>query len=129
MREKIITLGMYSFLRCFRLGMVMTRLCPHTTGNPCGLVHNTLKCVGPIYIDHLLLLRSVVTDINYSHPPQKKSGMLLNYIPILSFSSVLQRQNSQHFFMQRLFSLKNCTKTKCTVLLMSVTRPLQGIAF
>jgi hypothetical protein len=72
MRDKIIKLGMHSFPRCFRLGMVMTRLCPQKTGNCCDLVHNTCKCEDPIYIDHLLLLWLIVSDINFFPPTSEE---------------------------------------------------------
>jgi hypothetical protein len=100
MRDKIITLDMLSFLRCFGLGMVITRLCPHTTSNRCDLVHNTLKYEGPICIDHLLLIWSVVTDINFIPPTSEEIRNVdeINADPLLQ--QCPSRLNSQHFFMQ-----------------------------
>jgi len=108
MTETIITLGMHFFLRCFRLVMVMTGLCPYTTGNPCDLVHNALKCEGPIYIEHFLVLLSVVTDINFfpSTSQEIRNAVELHADPLLQHCS----SNAKHFFMQGLFSLKTVRK-------------------
>jgi len=120
---------MHFFLRCFRLVMVMTGLCPHTPGNPCDLAHNTLKCEGPIYVEHFLVLLSVVTVINFfpSNSEEIRNAVELHADPLLQQCS----SKEKHFFMQWLFSLKTAKKKKniCTVLLTSITRPLWGIAF
>jgi len=94
MRETIITLGMHFFLRCFSLVIVMTGLCPHTTGNPCELVHSALKCEGPIYI----VLLSVVTDINFF---PSTSEEIRNAVHLLA-DPLLQHcfSKAKHFFMQ-----------------------------
>ena len=115
MKETIITLGMHFFLRCFRLMMVMTGLCPPTTGNPCDLVHNALKCVGPVYTEHFLVLLSVVTDINFlpSNSEEIRNAVKLHADPLLQQCS----SKEKHFFTQLLISLKTVKKTKvCTII-------------
>jgi len=127
MKETIDTLGMHFFLRCFRLIMVMTGLCPPTTGNPCDLVHNALKCVGPVYTEHFLVLLSVVSDINFlpSNSEEIRNAVELHTGPLLQQCS----SKEKHFFMQLLISLKTVKKQKCALLLTSITRPLWGIVF
>jgi len=96
--ETIITLGMHFFLRCFRLVMVMTGLCPLTTGNPCDLVPNAVKCEGPIYIEHYLVLLSVVTDSNFSPSTSEeiRNAVKPHADPLLQQCS----SKAKHFFMQ-----------------------------
>ena len=87
-------------------------------------MHNALKCEGPVYIEHFLVLLSVVTDINFfpSNSEEIRNAVKLQADPLLQQCS----SKEKHFFMQWLFSLKTVKNQKFALY---YWHPLWGIEF